>query len=95
MSILRVGNTFSTLSGISFEWTLLPDTNTDAGDTYTDPHNILRFIDFKDSNYDTPERIETMESKGLQGDTILVEGVKTGSAYVQVKLTDPAYKVTD
>ena len=53
----------------------------------------FRIITFRDSSYDTPDHIEAMELEGLQGDTILVEGVKTGSANVQVRLKESIYKV--
>ncbi len=35
-----------------------------------------------------------MEREGKQGFSILVEGIRTGSAKVTAKLDDPAYKVT-
>lgn len=54
---------------------------------------ICRIIPFSESSYDSPPHIEIMEAKGMNGDTILVEGVKTGSAKVQVKLKDHVYKV--
>jgi len=54
---------------------------------------VYRISTFGDSSYDTPPHIEVLEKKGLQGDTILVEGVKTGTAKVQAKLRDSAYKV--
>lgn len=52
-----------------------------------------RISPFKGSNFEAPPHIKAMESQGLQGDTILVEGIKTGSANVKVKLKDKAYKV--
>lgn len=55
---------------------------------------LVRIIKFQDSSYDTPKHIEAMESQGLQGDTILVEGFRTGSAKVKVALRDPVYKVS-
>ena len=54
-----------------------------------------RIITFAESSYDTPPHIEHMESKGLTGDIILAEGVKTGSAKVRVQPRDPAYKVCE
>jgi len=35
-----------------------------------------------------------MELQGLRGDTILVEGIRTGAANVAVRLQDPAYRVS-
>lgn len=53
-----------------------------------------RIIAFADSSYDTPAHIEEMELQGLRGDTILVEGIRTGAANVAVRLQDPAYRVS-
>lgn len=52
-----------------------------------------RIIKFADSTYDTPAHIERMEAQGQTGDTILVEGAKTGSAKVRVQPRDAVYKV--
>ncbi|XP_067936717.1 nuclear pore membrane glycoprotein 210-like [Watersipora subatra] len=85
------GNTFSTLHNTPFDWKLLSDKQSDS-DAYLDAQETLRFITFADSSYDTPSHIELMESQGLRGDTILVQGIKTGSAIVSVRLADPVYK---
>ena len=55
-------------------------------------HRILKF---SDSHYTRPAHIEKLEDGGRQGEIILVEGVKTGSAFVWAKLRDPAYSVSE
>ncbi|KAG5875314.1 hypothetical protein JTB14_016901 [Gonioctena quinquepunctata] len=78
------GNEFSTLEGIEFEWnivTLGPNKDT-----------VLRYITFRDSPYETPHAIEALENEGKKGYSILLEGVKSGSAKVTVRLPNPEYK---
>jgi len=53
-----------------------------------------RIIKFAESHYTTPAHIEHLEDRGLQGDEILVEGIRTGSANVKSVIKDPVYKVT-
>lgn len=66
-----IGNEFTSLEGIEFTWTL-----SSPGST------VLRFITFRDSPYETPASVEAFEEMGKQGNMILLEGVKTGSAKV-------------
>lgn len=40
-----------------------------------------------------PNHIRHLEERGLQGDMILAEGIRTGSAKVKAKMKDPVYKV--
>ncbi|XP_055899109.1 nuclear pore membrane glycoprotein 210-like [Biomphalaria glabrata] len=84
------GNIFSNLEGLSFEWSLISDNET--GQEIVDAHNILRIKRFTDSHYTTPRHIAPLEAQGKQGDMILVEGIRTGSAKVSARLKDPAYK---
>ncbi|RUS72155.1 hypothetical protein EGW08_020082, partial [Elysia chlorotica] len=84
------GNIFSNLEGLSFEWNLISDNET--GHDVVDAHNILRIKRFSDSHYTTPTHIAPLEESGLQGDRILVEGMRTGSAKVSTRLRDPVYK---
>ncbi|XP_050414022.1 nuclear pore membrane glycoprotein 210 isoform X1 [Patella vulgata] len=84
------GNCFTSLDGFAFEWSLVSDT--DIGHAVVDAHNILRIKRYKDSHYTTPDQIAPLEEKGLQGYSILVEGIRTGSAKVSTRLRDPVYK---
>ena len=81
------GDKFSTVDGVPFRWWLEP-----VGDTTTDPQSIMRFMSFSESTYQAPPGVAALEARRLQGSTILVEGLKTGSARVFAKLTDPSYK---
>ena len=76
------GNEFSSLDGIKFRWTIESGGGTGRG---TD---ILRFMSWQDSPYNTVPILEKLESQGFQGNKVLLEGIKTGSAKVSVKLVD-------
>lgn len=73
-----LGNEFSSMEGIPFHWTL----NVHCPEVGKCPGNVLKFITFKESPYETPESIKHFEDIGLQGHTILIEGSKTGIAKV-------------
>ncbi|WAR01840.1 PO210-like protein, partial [Mya arenaria] len=74
------GNVFSSLQGLEFEWSLHSDTS-GSHDDIVDANSILRILKFSDSHYTTPIHIEKLEDRDRQGDVILVEGMKTGSAF--------------
>ena len=78
------GNEFSTLKGLKFRWTIESAGNAKGTD-------ILRFMTWKDSPYNTEPILEKLESQGSQGNKVLLEGIKTGSAKVSVKLVDPQH----
>ncbi|XP_035214844.1 nuclear pore membrane glycoprotein 210-like, partial [Stegodyphus dumicola] len=80
------GDTFSSLGGVAFQWSLESDSS--ASDAY----GVLRFLKFADSVYKTPPSVEYWEKQNLHGSMILMEGSKTGSAKVTVKPLNPAYK---
>ena len=88
---LFAGNTFSTLRGHRFEWLLLRDE--EATHQTTEPESILHFVRFDDSSYSTDPIIGSLEAGGNQGDTVLVEGVSTGTAKVSVRFVDRVWKV--
>ncbi|CAH1996561.1 unnamed protein product [Acanthoscelides obtectus] len=78
------GNEFSTLEGIVFEWNIVSlGPKKDA---------VLRFITFRDSPYEAPHAIDALESQGKKGYAILLEGIKSGSAKVTVRLPHLEYK---
>ncbi|KAL8601946.1 hypothetical protein ACOMHN_008438 [Nucella lapillus] len=84
------GNIFSSLEGLQFEWSLVSDN--EVGGEVVDAHNILRIKRFSESHYTTPIHIVPLEERGMQGDTILVEGIRTGSAKCITRLRDSVYK---
>lgn len=54
---------------------------------------LSRITKFTESHYFMPYYIQQLEARGLQGDFILVEGMRTGSALVKARIKDRAYKV--
>lgn len=79
-------DTFSSLGGIEFEWILepLPGAN--------QARNNLRFKKFSESSYRVTPDIEHWESRDSHGSVVLIQGTKTGSSKVGVKIKDPVYK---
>lgn len=43
---------------------------------------VLRYITFRDSRYESSPAIDILENEGKKGYSILLEGVKSGSAKV-------------
>lgn len=83
------GNEFSSISDLQFEWKF---GGHPANGGYDGEH-ILRWVKFEESSYLSDPVISRMEKQGLQGHTILIEGVKTGSTTVSVRLKDEFFKV--
>uniref|UniRef100_A0AAV2M0I1 BIG2 domain-containing protein n=1 Tax=Knipowitschia caucasica TaxID=637954 RepID=A0AAV2M0I1_KNICA len=83
------GNTFSTLAGLVFDWTLVKDVETNG---FSDSYNSLRVMKFSESTYTPPAYISEMERVGKQGDIILVSGLKTGHAKLKAKIQELLYK---
>ncbi|KAL7865087.1 hypothetical protein AOLI_G00165070 [Acnodon oligacanthus] len=82
------GNTFSTLAGLVFDWSLVKGTEMA---TYPDSYNSLRVLKFSESTYTPPSYISEMERVGKQGDIILVSGIKTGHAKLKAKIQEALY----
>ncbi|XP_071332766.1 nuclear pore membrane glycoprotein 210 isoform X1 [Trachinotus anak] len=83
------GNTFSTLAGLVFDWTLVKDVDVNG---FSDSYNSLRVLKFSESTYTPPGYISEMERVGKQGDIILVSGLKTGHAKLKAKIQESLYK---
>ncbi|XP_059017853.1 nuclear pore membrane glycoprotein 210 [Mustela lutreola] len=83
------GNTFSTLAGLVFDWTIVKDTEADG---FSDSHNALRILTFLESTYIPPSYISEMEKVAKQGDTVLVSGMKTGSSKLKARIQEAVYK---
>ncbi|XP_068603355.1 nuclear pore membrane glycoprotein 210 [Brachionichthys hirsutus] len=86
------GNTFSTLSGLVFDWTLVKDVDVNG---FSDSYNSLRVLKFSESTYTPPGYIYEMERIGKQGDIILVSGLKTGHSKLKAQIQEPLYKNVD
>lgn len=79
------GNEFTTLEGVELDWKLISSgPNKDA--------SVVRFSTFKDSPYEIPETVKEIEEQGKKGHIVLLEGVKTGSAKVTVRLPQAEYE---
>uniref|UniRef100_A0A8C9WHE5 Nucleoporin 210 n=1 Tax=Scleropages formosus TaxID=113540 RepID=A0A8C9WHE5_SCLFO len=83
------GNTFSTLAGLVFDWTIVKDAETGS---FPDSYSALRVLRFSESTYTPPSYISNMEKVGKQGDIILVSGLKTGNAKLKAKIQESLYK---
>lgn len=83
------GNTFSTLAGLVFDWTIVKDPEANG---FSDSHNALRILTFLESTYIPPSYISEMEKVAKQGDTILVSGMKTGSSKLKARIQEAVYK---
>nr|KAF6316354.1 nucleoporin 210 like [Pipistrellus kuhlii] len=82
------GNTFSSLAGMMFEWSIAKDNESSRGEL---SHKI-RILKYSEAEYSPPAYITEMEKEGKQGDIILVSGIKTGAAIVKVQILEPFYK---
>ncbi|XP_077371316.1 nuclear pore membrane glycoprotein 210-like isoform X2 [Festucalex cinctus] len=82
------GNTFSTLAGVVFDWSLVKDVDVKGSSESSD---LLRFLKFSESTYTPPGYITEMERVGKQGNIILVSGLKMGQAKVKAKIQDSLY----
>ncbi|CAG9865544.1 unnamed protein product [Phyllotreta striolata] len=78
------GNEFSTLEGIEFEWNIVT--------LSSNKQTVLRYITYKDSPYEAPTGIVELEERKKKGHSVLLEGVKSGSAKVTVSLPFNEYK---
>lgn len=81
------GNAFSTLQDVQFHWEIIQHSRSDH---YTD---VLRYLKFSESTYhEVPEVMQRLESEGVNGFMILLEGINTGTAKVSVRLPYAEYK---
>lgn len=77
------------MDGLVFRWTF------EGHSTGPEPGNepVLRWVQFADSSYEVKPSIAALETLGYQGHVILIEGLRTGSARVSVRLEDEFFKV--
>ncbi|XP_970065.4 nuclear pore membrane glycoprotein 210 [Tribolium castaneum] len=79
------GNEFSSLEGVEFDWKIITlGSKKEAV--------VVRYLPFKDSPYESLPHIQKLEDDNRKGSVILLEGVKTGSAKVSVRLPYSEYK---
>ncbi|XP_040264899.1 nuclear pore membrane glycoprotein 210-like [Bufo bufo] len=84
----KEGNTFSSLAGINFQWTVMMDES--AG--ILEPSTKIRILRYTEALYYIPEYIALMEKAGKQGDIALVSGISTGYSAVKVRIEAEVYK---
>ncbi|XP_077756888.1 nuclear pore membrane glycoprotein 210-like isoform X7 [Canis aureus] len=82
------GNTFSSLAGMMFEWSVAQD-NESAREELS---SKIRILKYSEAEYSPPVYIAEMEKEEKQGDMILVSGIRTGAAVVKVRIYEPFYK---
>lgn len=75
------GNQFTTLLGVEMDWVV----------SSVGTSGIVSFMTFKESPYDTPPSVAHFDQIGIRGHIILLEGIKTGTAKVSVKLPQKEY----
>lgn len=73
------GNSFTTLEGLKFEWSV-------SGIGRAD------FVDFKNSRFRTTERRHSLEKMNYQSDIVILKGVRTGRVTLSVELLDRSYE---
>ncbi|KAI6072959.1 Nuclear pore membrane glycoprotein 210-like protein [Aix galericulata] len=82
------GNTFSSLSGMTFEWSIAKDDDIES----LEPSSKVRILKYSEADYSPPDYITEMERAEKQGDRILVSGIKTGAAVIKVRMQESTYK---
>eukprot|EP00072_Mus_musculus_P034438 XP_006502356.1 PREDICTED: nuclear pore membrane glycoprotein 210-like isoform X1 [Mus musculus] len=82
------GNTFSTLAGMVFEWSIAQDNESSREEL----SSKIRILKYSEAEYSPPDYIIEMEKQERQGDVILVSGMRTGAAVVKVRIYEPFYK---
>uniref|UniRef100_A0A8C0G9P2 Uncharacterized protein n=1 Tax=Chelonoidis abingdonii TaxID=106734 RepID=A0A8C0G9P2_CHEAB len=82
------GNTFSSLSGMTFEWSIAKDDDMEG----LELSSKIRILKYCEAEYSPPDYIVEMEQAGKQGDRTLVSGIKTGAAIIKVRIQEPTYK---
>ncbi|KFO24952.1 Nuclear pore membrane glycoprotein 210-like [Fukomys damarensis] len=82
------GNTFSSLAGMMFEWSIVQDDTSARGEL----SSKIRILKYSEAEYSPPGYIVEMEKEEKRGDRILVSGIRTGIAAVKVRIYEPFYK---
>ncbi|XP_015435256.1 PREDICTED: nuclear pore membrane glycoprotein 210 [Dufourea novaeangliae] len=84
------GNEFTTLAGVEFHWSI-DNADKHMSNSKT-PNDVLRFMTYEESQYETPSTVAALDAAGKKGHIGLLEGIKTGTAKVSVRLPYPEYK---
>uniref|UniRef100_A0ABM5F464 Nuclear pore membrane glycoprotein 210-like n=1 Tax=Pogona vitticeps TaxID=103695 RepID=A0ABM5F464_9SAUR len=82
------GNTFSSLQGMEFEWSIAKDDDVET----LELSSKIRILKYSEADYSPLGYIAEMEKEEKQGDRVLVAGIKTGAAVIKVRIQEPVYK---
>ncbi|CAM2724226.1 unnamed protein product [Rotaria socialis] len=88
------GSTFSSIEHFPYEWKLLNAAIVDEQSVKKpatgtlDATKVIRILRLTDSSYEMSETVRNLESHGSLSYEILLEGLRTGSAFVQAELID-------
>ena len=77
------GNEFTTVQKMVFKWGIENTVKSSGSSLHGDN---IKFINFRDSTYDFEDDIRAIENVGKQGRKVLLEGIKTGSSKVTVRI---------
>ncbi|XP_037293056.1 uncharacterized protein LOC115446691 isoform X2 [Manduca sexta] len=76
------GNTFSTLEGVPFEWSV-KNIGSSIGQ-----ENLVNFVQWSDTDYEAPRGVAELEAIGLRSYSVLLYGQAMGDCQVTVCLGD-------
>ncbi|UJR15428.1 hypothetical protein I4U23_002373 [Adineta vaga] len=88
------GSTFSSIEHFPYEWRLLNAAVVDdqslkkTTSGTLDATKVIRILRLTDSSYEMSETVRNLESHGSLSYEILLEGLRTGSAFVQAEIID-------
>ena len=88
------GSTFSSIEHFPYEWRLLNAAIVDEQNVKKstsgalDATKVIRILRLTDSSYEMSETVRNLESHGSLSYEILLEGLRTGSAFVQAEIID-------
>ncbi|XP_011343708.2 nuclear pore membrane glycoprotein 210 isoform X2 [Ooceraea biroi] len=76
--------------GIEFLW-IIGDTKHMPSNSES-TSNVLRFMTYEESEYERPASVAMLDSIGKRGHIVLIEGIRTGTAKISVRLPHSEYK---
>lgn len=77
------GNQFTTLAGIEFLWEI-GDADKRIPSNTKPTSKVLRFMTYEESQYERPVSVAALDSIGKRGHIVLIEGIRTGTAKVNL-----------
>ena len=83
------GNLFTSIEGIPFTWTVLPDSKSEYPE-HTGKY-VLRILKWSEVSNEPPKAISALEQKGERGSSVVISGLKIGVAFIEAKISSPVY----